>query len=395
MDIEPYGRALELCENFVPRKNGALDRRSGCAYLGAPPSTDAPVRWLVFQRSVNDVVRVELQGGVMRFWDNATRTLIERGGAPVELPHPWGDGDLFELRTFQEGDVMWICHTGHGYAPHVLVRRALDRFELIEYALEEGPFTDRTGDEARLSFSGATGNVSISANGDAFKAGHVGALIRLEAESFSSVSNWAFDQVQHVGDYVKNGNRIYRCTQKADPGKTGDSPPIHESGEEWDGSDDDNLLWRFEGFTYGLVEITSVTGARQASGRVLRRLPFYGADQTATDFWQISALSDEAGWPACGVIFEDRVGFFGSRARPDYCFLSRTQKWRPESADFRPGFPTETVDDDAVRRSIGKGASSHIVWAADMDGLLLGTTTGVRRLAGPSADEGITPAGAV
>jgi|GEM_PF-2700874 len=393
-DTDIYAGALEACRNFLVRPSGAIDRRGGSVYLGAAKNANAGKRWFVFQKAINDVVRIEAGDGVFRFWSGTTRALITSGGSPVEVSIPWSNDELQGLRVWQQGDVMWFAHTSHDYQTRALKRTATNAFTLSLVELEEGPFNDLQANQAALTFSNVTGAVTVT-GAAGFKPEHVGSLLRIEAASQPDVAGWAFDQKTLVGEYCRNGNRFYYCTDNGTEHLTGNAPPIHESGIERDGSISDNCSWRFEGYTYGLMKITGWTSASQVQATVLQRLPFYGAASKTTAHWQISAISEDEGWPACGTLIEDRFALFGTATDPDRCFLSRTSRYTPDSADMRPGFVTETLDDDAVRRSIAEGQTSYIVWSIFMDQLLLGTTRGVRSLVGPSQDEALTPAGAV
>lgn len=397
-DTELYASALDKCRGFLVRPNGALDRLPGSVHLGAArtPGTAGGRRWFALRKSIGDTVLIEAGQNVFRFWDGQTRALILSGGSPVEVAIPWSDSELKGLRTAQEGDVIWFAHVSHTHKTWALRRTSANAFSLAEFAYEEGPFLQLEDGQPVLTFGGVSGSVSCTAGAAVFNANMVGSLIRIEANTMPKVSSWGFDQKASVGEYCRNGNNIYECTATLDPYKTGNSPPVHTSGAYWDGNQDDNVQWTFIGYTYGLVKITGYTSPTSVTVQVLQRLPFYGAGVAlTTDVWTLQALSGDKGWPAALVVHEDRFGAFGSAADPDRCFLGRTERWTPLTADMRPGFATETVDSDAVRRSLREGQTAFIVWALVMDGLLLGTTLGVRQLSGPSADEALTPAGAV
>lgn len=394
-DTDIYSGALERCRNNVVRPSGALDRRAGSVYVGAAKNANSGKRWFLLKKGINDAVLIEAGWGKFRFWDPITRAQITSGGSPVEVTIPWSDDELATLRVWQQGDVMWFADTGHAYRTRVLKRTSANSFTLGNLTVSEGPFQSRDASAPVLTFSAETGAISITSPTDYFTADMVNGLIRLESTTLPYVSSWSFDQKTIVGEFCRNGNRIYVCTASVDPFKTGNNPPVHDEGVYWDGNQDDNVQWQFVGYTYGLAKITGYTNAKTVSAQVQRRLPFYGAAAKTSDYWLISALMDEVGWPAAGAIFEDRQALFGSAQDPDRCFLSRTSQWTPDSFDMRPGFPTETLDDDAVRRSLAEGETAYIVWALVMDGLMIGTTLGVRQLSGPSADEALTPAGAV
>lgn len=397
-DTEIYASALDKCRGFLVRPNGAMDRTPGTVYLGGTrlPTEPGGRKWFALRKSIGDIVLIEAGKTRFRFWDVATRSQIKSGGSPVELAIPWTDSELKGLRASQQGDVIWFTHVGHGHKTWALQRTASDTFTLTAMAYEEGPFQPLKEGQATLTFSGTTGTgITCTASAPTFNSDMVGALIRCEPITMTGVDSWSFDIPVEIGDFTRNGNRIYECTGATDPKKTGNAPPVHDSGSYWDGTHRDNILWTFRGYTYGLARITGYTSSTQVTVEILQRLPFYGADAKSTDVWTLQALSDDQGWPAAVLIHEDRFCAFGSAKDPDRCFLGRTERYGPVSADMRPGFTTETVDSDAVRRSLAEDQTAFIVWALVMDGLLLGTTLGVRQLSGPSADEALSPAGAV
>lgn len=394
-DLDIYAGAMDRCENFVPQAAGSLDRRPGTVRLGAARAATAS-RLFSLVKSINDVVRIEAGGGKFRFWDALSRTQILDGVSPLELDIPWADDELAGLRDWQRGDVIWFAHVSHAYPVYALRRTGAATFTLDPVAMEEGPFLDRVDGAPTLTFSAVSGSVTVTAGAASFTPDHVGALIRCEADTMPLISSWSFDQKTVVGEFCRNGNRIYEALAAPDPSRTGNSPPIHEEGDAWDGNQDDNIKWRFKGFTYGLLQITGYTSATQVTATVLRRLPFYGTGVSlSTSYWQLSALSDVEGWPACGTIYEERQCVFGSIGESDKAFASRTAKWSPLAFDHRPGFVTETLDTDAVRKSLAEHRTATCVWALVMDQMMIGTTSGVRTLSGPSADEALTPAGAV
>jgi len=395
-DTNVWSGGLEINRNCVTRPAGASDRRGGAAYLGDAKAGAGDKKWFVLRKGINDIVRIEAGAYRFRFWDGMTRQLITSGGSPVEVVIPWSNGELQGLRCSQQGDVLWFSHVGHGYPTKALKRTSPTSFSLVDVDYLEGPFKTLQSNAPLLTFGASSGSgVSCGAASSLFSADMVGSLIRVEATTMPDVASWTFDVPTELGDYCRNGNRIYECTDRGDPFKTGNSPPVHEAGAYWDGTFRDNIQWTFRGYTYGLAEITGYTSPTSVTVKILQRLPFYGAASKTSDVYYLGALSDAEGWPAATTIFEDRFCAFGSATDPARCFLGRTELYTPETADMRPGFATETLDTDAVRRSLAEGETAHIVWAMVMDGLLLGTTVGVRQLTGPSADEGITPAGAV
>jgi len=391
-DIGAYPDALELCQNALVRVTGPADKRPGFVDLGAAKSATARARWLVLRKSSREVVRIEICNGVMRFWDGMTRTLITSGGSPVEVAHPWTDDDLPGLRVWQSGDVMWIAHTSGTYPTKVLTRTAAAAFTLGNYAFEEGPFQPRT-QGITLTFGAVTGSgVSCTASASAFTANHVGALIRVETMTLEGMETWAFDNTWLLNEIARHANNIYQAVQRGSTNKSGDAAPVHTRGSAWDGSAE-KIRWLFLGFTHGLVRITGYTNATTVTVEILQRLPFYGSTALATDIWQFGAFCPAFGYPRAGVIHEERLTPLGSVAAPDTVFASASAGYTPTAANFFPGHLTEVTDDNGIKRSLANGETNPIVWGLSLDAMIVGTEGGVFRLAPPTPDEPLTPAG--
>ena len=393
-DIAAFPDAQELCQNALVRVAGPADKRAGFVDLGAAKSSSAArLKWLVMRKSSRDVVRIEICAGVMRFWDGMTRTLITSGGSPVEVAHPWSEDDLPGLKAWQSGDVMWIAHVGGAYPLKVLRRTAANAFALTDYVFEEGPFRPREKG-VTLTFSHVSGSGrTCTASASVFTADHVGALIRAEAITFAGMQSWAFDSYYDLNAIARYGNNIYECTTRGASNKAGDAAPIHTQGVAWDGGEE-KLEWTFRGFTHGLARITGYTNATTVTVEILQRLPFYGATALVSDLWQFGAFCPAFGYPRAGTIHEERLVPMGSLVEPDTVFASASAQYDPISANFFPGALTEVVDDNAIRRTIANGETNPIVWGLSLDALIVGTEGGVFRLAPPTPDEGLTPAGA-
>lgn len=391
-DVGLYPSALEICKNAIVRTLGPADKRGGFVRLGDARAATGGAWWMVFRKSSRDVVRIEICNGYLRFWDGMTRALITSGGSPVEIVAPWAEADMRGLRYWQSGDVIWISHVDGDYPLKVLTRASAASWSLDDYEFDEGPFLPREKDNT-ITFSASTGTgVTATASANVFTPGHVGALIRVEAITFENMSTWAFDNGYLLNEFTRHGSNIYECTQRGADNKSGDAPPIHTQGAAWDGSYS-KIKWEFRGFTHGLAIITGYTNAAEVTVSVLQRLPFYGGTAKSSTIWQLGAFCGAHGYPRAGTIHEERLSLFGTEAFPDSAYLSRSAGYDPAIANFRPSALTEVLDDDAITRSLADGEFNPPCWALSLDALIVGTEGGVKRIAPPSPDEPLTPAG--
>jgi hypothetical protein len=391
-DIEAYPNALERCRNAIVRTTGAADKRGGFVHLGSAAFTGGAALWITFRKSTSDVVRILVCGGLLRFWDGIARQEIKNAGVPISISSPWSDADLPHLRWFQSGDVIWIDHNLGTHPRRVLKRHSPTLWTLDAFVFEDGPWG---GFErgSTLAFSGVSGSVVVTCSAARFAAGHVGALIRIEATRFDDVLTWSFDNAYLTSQIVRHGHNFYECVQKGSIGKAGDAPPIHTEGDAWDGSAE-RIKWKYLGSTHAVLRITDIISQTQVEADVLNRLPYYGAMTKQASRWRLGAFSDADGWPRAGVISDERMGAFGSVSAPDTAHLSATAGYNPDSASYDPGYLTEVVDDDAITRTAADSEVNPVTAALMLDALILFTQGGVKRLAPPSPDEALTPAGA-
>jgi hypothetical protein len=393
-DLPIYADALEVCQNAIVRAAGPADKRGGFVDLGAPRASTGKAKWLVFRKSTRDVVRIELCNGKLRFREGFSRSYILAGADPIELDCPWNEVDWPGLRTWQSGDVLWISHVSGTYPLMRLKRTAPNTFVLDEYEFEEGPFLPRAkGITLTFTAVSGTGVTCTASGGSPFTANMIGALIRVEAINYDGMLTWAFDNSWLMDEIARHGNNIYKVVQRGSQNKSGDAPPVHTRNSAWDGSGE-KIRWEFQGFTHGLARITAISDPTQVTVEILQRLPFYGSTAKESDVWQFGAFCDEHGYPRAGTIHEERLVVGGNLAEVDTVFGSRSAGYDADAANGFPGFLGNTVDDDAFRRSIANGEVNPVVWMLALDALIVGTEGGVWRIAPPSPDEPITPAGA-
>ncbi|GGD73889.1 hypothetical protein [Croceicoccus mobilis] len=299
LDIYPY--ALEKCENFVPVNEGPIVKAPGFEYIR---DADDASRWLsAFRFSITQEYVLEWSEQKLRLFTNGGR-IESAPGVPVEVAVPYAAAEAPFLSFQQSYDRLYIDHAG--YAPAALLRTGATSFSHAYSALKNGPFLDQNTDEAKtVTVSATTGSgITITANSAIFEAGHVGALIEIEAKDYSDVPAWEPGMKGvSIGDKVRSDGKVY---QAATAGTTGSVVPTHGEGAAWDGSNKNDLVndkgpygikWTFLYERQGVVEITAVASGTSATGTVQKRLAD-SLTSVPSYRWAHQAFSNAQGWPS-------------------------------------------------------------------------------------------------
>lgn len=313
VDSEHYNYGLALCENFLPVNEGPLVKRPGFEFIREADETSA---WLgAFRFSVTQEYLIEWGEEKARFFTNGGR-IESDPETPYELVTPYAAADVAMLSAYQSYDRLYLAHPD--YPPAALARTSATTFDHEVSELLNGPFADGNGDEAAVLTVTGTLSVggAVTLTGDlGFAAGHVGSLLKIEAEDYSSIKAWE-PQMEGVllNSYCRSDGKVYQCSD-AGSGITGTYQPTHASGAEWDGlglpdvaaNGPYGVQWTYVHDLLGIVEITSVTNPTTAAGEVRRRLPATASPMT-TWRWAHGYFSAEAGWPSLVFLWNGRLG---------------------------------------------------------------------------------------
>ena len=253
---------------------GQIDKRGGTDDLGAL-KTGTDWRILSFEFSNFTKFQLEFGSGYVRFWSNDLRvdvttvawgiltvyalgdsvsqagvshicTIAHTAGSTVgsfttdrdagkwyaleddilEVALPYTGAQIQEFQVQPIQDFLYITHPSHP-------RKVLKRFADDDWRLEDpgflGPY-EEVGGGIVMTSDGGTGTVALTADGDFFEAGHVGAKIRLfyqqEAKTYTGMISTVWNAATwinpsgvdySVGDvvyYVVSSNRVFfHCIQ--------------------------------------------------------------------------------------------------------------------------------------------------------------------------------------
>lgn len=123
---------------------------------------------------------------------------------------------------------------------------------------------------------------------------------------------------------------------------------------------------------YGQVKITVVASGTSATASVIRKL----GDTKATNDFSIGPWSSGKGYPVCATFFEDRLIMAGSRAK-------RQSFWGSKSGDyFNFGTSVPSLDTDAITGTLNGGELNGIKYMIPFGELIMLTAGGEHKVTG-------------
>lgn len=349
-DYQRHQTGLATCRGFIPLREGGITRAPGTLYRGRT-EVDARGLLLPFVFGVDDALTLEFTPQVMRVWRYGA--LVMDGASPFALATGFGLGAINRMQTVQSADVIYIADGER--APKKLSRRALDDWTIEDFEPSGGPLRVENGDEAlTVSASAGTGTVTLTASADLFQAGHAGGLFGLRVRDWATIPLWTGNTPVDVGDRMRFDGQVYEVVSLGLAMNTGVNAPTHLAGDALAAKD--GVTWRHLYDDRGLVRITAVVSATEATATVLRRLPdeLVGA---GTSFWAEGAWSDLHGWPAAVAISGGRLYLGGTTRDPRTIWGSALGAFEDfESTGLADGAFSYAID--------GTRSLNRIVWLA-------------------------------
>lgn len=372
VDLARWRASLKECTNFVPIVQGCLTRRSGFADVYA---AQANSRLIGFAFSASDGYAIEFapSTGHCRFYRDYG-ILETTPGTPYELSNPYTAGEIAALSRAQTANWMYLaCGTKPIYQ---MTRVAQTNWTLAAAAVKNGPFTDPNLDDTWvLSTPTATEittgtTFTLASNKDLFQPGHVGSLWLLRERDGSQVGKWKGDASGFSdGNIVRWEQNTYKAVQHVN--HTGDNPPVHLYGEEWDGeSAARGFLWRYLHSGWGIAKVTAYTDHQNVTAIALSYIPAQ-LHNGGTWRWAEGAWSDVRGYPRLLCLHKKRLYWLGTAAQPTTGGAS--------CIDDYTNFDAQTVDDAHafvfdIEDDSGSGEVNIPQWMVSGKRLAIGTS---------------------
>ena len=363
-DVAKYAAGCETMEGFIPLVEGPAITRPGTPFV-AEVKNSSQRTWLIrFEFSAADSYMLEFGNLYVRFYFNRAQ-VVTAPSTPYEISSPYTAADLTDsggalaLRFVQTGDVIYIVHPDH--PPYKLSRFAATNWTLATVNFNPPPFKVENITATTIYASAATGVVTLEASADTFSAANLGQYIFLREKNVRDVLKWEAGASISSGAARRYNGKNYGALNSA---TTGGSPPIHDSGAEYDGNS--GVQWEFTDPGYGWAKITSVTDATTATATVISRLPVGSVGSgNATTRWSFQAWNETDGYPTCVTFFRERL-----------VFARNESLWFSVVGDFE-NFATEVdgvISDDAgFDRTLASDRANTIRWLSPGDVLLVGT----------------------
>ncbi len=381
-DLEQYKSALLEAENVVIRPYGAVAKRQGSQYVGQVKYSDKPTRLFEFTTNTNNSFMLEFGDKYIRVWNYGIYT-------GIEVTTPFTSDILFDLNCNQSGDVMFIC--SGKYPIQTLSRYSDTDWRMSAYKLTEQPYDEINTDNGHtLTVNGDT----ITSTKDLFTQDMVGSVIQIayyveavhtqisgivvekkvkrymqpqgiektynninyNVESYSTDTELSWKFTTHgtwegtVKIQISNNNgqtwKDYRTyTSKndynvTDTGKIEAGARLKYISDIKGGSVNCDLS--IMPFTqYGIVEIKSVTDAKNAKVNVLNGIK----EGEPSHQWKLGSWNRGRGYPKLCTFYQDRFVVAATDSKPNFIWFSRT-------GDY-PNFGVEKVegtitDDSAI-----------------------------------------------
>ena len=381
-DLEQYKSALLEAENVVIRPYGAVAKRQGSQYVGQVKYSDKPTRLFEFTTNTNNSFMLEFGDKYIRVWNYGVYT-------GVEFATPFDSDILFDLNCIQSGDVMFIC--SGKYPIQTLSRYSDTDWRMSAYKLTEQPYDEINTDNGHtLTVNGDT----ITSTKDLFTQDMVGSVIQIAyyiEAVHTSKSGEAVEKKYGVGRFSKHEKTVYN---NIDYNVERFSTDVELSWKftthgTWEGtvklqiSNNDGQTWKdYRTYTskndynvtdtgkieagarlkyvsdiksgsvncdlsimpftqYGIVEIKSVTDAKNATVNILNGIK----DGESSHKWKLGSWNRGNGYPKLCTFYQDRFVVAATNKKPNYIWMSRT-------GDY-PNFGVEKVegtitDDSAI-----------------------------------------------
>ena len=381
-DLEQYKSALLEAENVVIRPYGAVAKRQGSQYVGQVKYSDKPTRLFEFTTNTNNSFMLEFGDKYIRVWNYGIYT-------GIEVTTPFTSDILFDLNCNQSGDVMFIC--SGKYPIQTLSRYSDTDWRMSAYKLTEQPYDEINTDNGHtLTVNGDT----ITSTKDLFTSDMVGSVIQIayyvEAVHTKSAGEVVEKKVKrymqaqtiektynninyNVGSYSTDTELSWKFTTHGtwegtvklqisnNDGQTWKDYRTYTSKNDYNVTDTGKIeagarlkyISDIKGgsvncdlsimpFTqYGIVEIKSVTDAKNAKVNVLN-----GIKEGEPSYqWKLGSWNRGRGYPKLCTFYQDRFVVAATDSKPNFIWFSRT-------GDY-PNFGVEKVegtitDDSAI-----------------------------------------------
>lgn len=407
VDLPQYLAGASDIENFLVLPWGGLTRRGGLAWNWEAKSTAGNCRLFPFRYSEGSAYVIEAGAGYFRFGKNGQR--LFGAGGPVEIDTPYTDAQIPELTFMQSADVIWIMH------PDVATRKLL-RYSDAEWYLQpmsflDGPYLTVNTTPATLIASAETGTVTVTGAGGVSITNAYGhteyiyimgvpvplVFVAVTTDAKHGLTSGDTTTISGVlGTTEANGTWTVSVIDDynlrlpvlfSNPYTSGGSisPHIFEP------TDVGRTIRIFydDGTTpqWSWGEIVTYTNAYTVDAIVIEGKFPDGVAAPATTDWKLGKFSETTGYPAVGVLHQQRLGFAGSPAGLIDVDFSQTDILD----SFQTALDLSILATDAMSYRLQSDLISPVRWMMTYKkGVAVGTDNGVWMLYGGGQNQAMS-----
>lgn len=329
----------------------------------------------------------------------------------MEIVTPWPEAALQDIREAQSGDVLFVACKN--YQQYRIERQTPRSWSVVKYQVNDGPFKIQNTTPSRITPSGLSGDITLTADHDIFKATNVGGLYELESNgqeveaAITAQDTWS-DPIRVTGvgssqrrfSIIRSGTWSATVTLQKSVGEPGDWSDVktyttNGTDNYFDDLDNQIIYYRVgvatgdytsgtvalevsytAGSITGVVRITGYSDAQNVDATVLTALG--GTD--STDNWAEGEWSDRRGWPTSVAFHDGRL-----------CWAGKDRIWMSVSDAFNSFDDSTEGDSGPISRSIGSGPVDVINWIVPTTHLLIGAEGAELVARSSSLDEPLTP----
>ena len=413
-DLSKYPAGCRILENFIPRIYGPIEKRPGTIFVHEAKLSPLGIRLIPFIFNSEIAYMCEFGELYARFYFGKA-ILLDVLRTVVEITTPYSITDLQDVQYKQLADTMWMVH--RDFAQRKLTRTDPYTFSLDTIVFTKGPFrlrNDFLNDDditMQCDVTAVDARGLLTASGDVFVAGHVGALFKLTYPTAETAINFTKTTTQTGhDDQTLNVKGLFRFrTQGRWIGtvklQRRENSDLSTDWEDFrtvtsrnafndiftDTETEDNVEFRInvtshtsgpitvelenkESLTKGIVRIDIVNSPREADITVITELVI--AD-TTTYKWSEGAWSAYRGFPEALTFFEDR------------CVYARDREvWFSKTGDYE-NFEEDVKDADSF--VIPLTTTNEAKWIEALDSLILGTSGNEFRIFANKLDTPLAP----
>lgn len=392
---------------------------------GLTEMTELNGRWVKVSNATLNTFRITDRDGTLidsSAWTAETSTTSSLFKV-YEIVSPYTAAQAFELDYVQKDDVVWITH--EDLEPRRLIRFAETNWTISEIEYAFPPMLDYNAEDTQTleidDLDMATSSTVTAVGFSPFTADLVGsywAMSHIESgktESFKINGNLTSDYLRVVNEWFFDTTEIWNATVTLYRSLKPELPTTPFDSTEWEALEElqsnNDTNYSISGDQEGVQRwfcFISTNYVSQSSGaRARLRVPsqeiigFFQIDSftsatevdvtikkeiystTATSIWAEGAWNEARGYPRAVAFFETRIWFAGSKHQPQGLWASEVSVY--------DNFQVDVNDDDPLAIELSSQERNEILWLADQEKLLVGTSGGEWTISGTDLNSIISP----